>query len=175
MKRSFFAAALLMCFLASGCIDAGPVLMPQYTLAPEPTLTPEIIITPEPTPTPPPTPSPTPLIDVTGLDIEGLDHFQRYLSFRNVQVYEQCEDSFVDAVIVNEYPQTIMCAVTISFYEEEGAEPIAEGKMQTRDGEYVLLLQPGETTLYTQIDTDMRLTAMQFKLSYDAALGVLPV
>ncbi len=173
MKKYAFCAALLLsvCLLLPACINTRPVLMPAYTLPPEITPTP----IPTPTPTPVPTPSPTPLIDITGVDIEGLDHFQRYLSFRNIQVYEQCEDTFVDAVMVNTYPQTIMCAVTISFYEEEGGETIAEGQMQTRDGEYVLLLAPGETTVYAQIDTDMRLTAMPFKLSYDAALGVLPV
>ena len=175
MKKRLLCAALALCMLAAGtgCIDTRPSLRPQFTLPPEPTPTPEP--TPEPTPAPVLTPSPTPLIDVTGADISGLDHFERYLSFRNIQVYEQCDDTFVDAVIVNEYPQIIMCAVTISFYEKEGEAAIAEAKMQTRDGEFVLLLSPGETTVFAQIDTDMRLTAMPFTLSYDAALGVLPL
>lgn len=178
MKTKGLCWLLLACLLLlTGCIDTRPALVPAYTMPPEPTPapTPSPTPTPTPSPTPEPTPSPTPLIDVTGADIEDMAHFERYLSFRNIQVYEQCEDTFVDAVIVNEYPQTIMCAVTIAFYEEEGGEMVAEGRMQGMDGAYVLLLAPGSNTVYAQIDTDMRLTAMPFRLNYDASLGVLPV
>ncbi len=174
MKKLFLCIGLWLCLLLAGCIDTRPTLRPEYTVPPEPTPTIAPTPTPEITPTPIPTPSPTPLVDVTGISIEGLEHFQRYLFFKNIQVYEQCDDSFVDAVIVNAYPQTIMCAVTISFFGEDGEELIAEGKMQTRDGEFVLLLEPGENTVFARLDTDMRLTDAPFKLSYDAALGVLP-
>lgn len=81
----------------------------------------------------------------------------------------------MDAVMVNAYPAPILCAVTLSFYEEEGeGEPVAEGRLQTRDGQYVLTLAPGETTVFAQIDTDMTLTDLPFTLSYDMTLGVLP-
>lgn len=172
MKRIAVCIGIMLCMLLCGCVHDEPVLMPVYTLPIEPTPTPAPTLTP--TPTAVPTPSPTPLIDVTGVDIEGVDHFRRYLHFRNIQVYEQCEDTFVDALLVNDYPLPLMCAATVTFYEQEGGETIAEGKLQTRDGEYVLLLQPGETTVYAQIDTDMRLTDMPFALAFDASLGVLP-
>ncbi len=174
MKRIAICLALMLCMPLCGCVRDEPVLMPAYTLPsdPTPTLAPAPTIAP--TPTPAPTPSPTPLIDVTGVDIEGVDHFRRYLHFRNIQVYEQCEDTFVDALLVNDYPLPLMCAATVTFYEEAGGEGIAEGKLQTRDGEYVLLLPPGETTIFAQIDTDMRLTALPFEIAFDASLGVLP-
>lgn len=173
MKRLLLLAVLItMCAVLCSCVSTAPVLMPEYTIPPELTPTPEP--TPEPTPTPVPTPSPTPLIDVTGVAIDGLDHFQRYLDIKNIQVYEQCDDSFIDAVITNSYPKAIMCAVSVAFSDENG-EVVAQSKLQTRDGEYVLLLAPGDTTVFAQIDTDMSLTSLPFELSYDAALGVLPV
>ena len=174
MRRTAAVCLALLCALFCGCVQDEPVLMPAYTVPPEatPTPVPTIVLTPSPTVAP--TPSPTPLIDVTGADIEGVEHFKQYVRFRNIQVYEQCEDTFVDAVIVNEYPLPLMWAATISFYEEAGGEMIAEGKLQTRDGAYVLLLQPGETTVFAQIDTDMRLTASPYTLTFDASLGVLP-
>lgn len=171
MRKGFLLLFIALCLLASACVRSAPTLMPEYTIPPEVTPTPTPEVTP--TPTPEPTPSPTPLIDVTGVDIDGLEHFQRYLSFKNIQVYEQCEDTFIDAVISNSYPKVLMCAVSVSFTDENG-ELLAETKLQTRDGEYVLLLQPGETTVFAQIDTDMCLTAVPFTFNYDAALGVLP-
>ena len=172
MKKFAVCFGLLLCAQLCGCVHDEPVLMPAYTLPPA--LTPTPAPTPVPTPAPTPSPSPTPLIDVTGADIGGVEHFKQYVRFCNIQVYEQCEDTFVDAIVVNDYPLPLMCAAAVTFYESEGGEAIAEGKLQTRDGEYVLLLQPGETTVFAQIDTDMRLTDMPFELTFDASLGVLP-
>lgn len=171
MKKRFLCLSVLICMLLCGCVSTAPVLMPEYTIPPE--ITPTPVPTVAPTPSLVSTPIPTPLIDVTGIAIDGLDHFQRYLSFKNIQVYEQCEDTFIDAVITNSYEKTIMCAVSVSFNDENG-EMVAEGELQTRDGEYVLLLSPGDTTVFAQIDTDICLTALPFTFSYDATLGVLP-
>ena len=113
MRRIAACIGLALCMLLCGCVHDEPVLMPAYTLPPEPTPTPVPTLTP--TPTIAPTPSPTPLIDVTGADIEGVDHFRQYLRFCNIQVYEQCEDTFVDAVLVNAYPLPLMCAASVTF------------------------------------------------------------
>lgn len=179
MKRVLFLMlAALLCLPLCACVADTPVLMPQYTVPPAPTATP--MPTPTPAPTPTPEPTPAPLFDVTGAAVSGPEHYTRYLTFRNIQVYEQCEDTFVDAVMVNTYPSAILCAVTISFYETEEDEeeaagaPVAEGKLQTRDGQYVLSLQPGETTVFAQIDTDMTITALPFVLDYDMSLGIWP-
>lgn len=169
-------AALWMVLLLGGCIRAKPVLMPEYTPPPEAAPTPEITPTPEPTLTPQPTPEAgediDPLHDALGEWISGVDHYKQYLEFKNIQVYEQCDDTFVDAVVVNTYPQRILCAASVSFTEEE--ETVAAGKLQTRDGQYALALEPGETTVFAQIDTDMGITALDYRIEYDETLGVMP-
>ena len=111
--------------------------------------------------------------DRNGLLIVGEEHFQQYISFKNIQVYEQCGDTFMDAVAVNEYPDTLVCALNIRFFDEDGTE-IASGRVQTRDGQYVLRLENGDNTLFAQIDTDMTLTDKEFRLEYSEDLNVLP-
>ncbi|OQA73294.1 MAG: hypothetical protein BWY35_00683 [Firmicutes bacterium ADurb.Bin248] len=165
------APALLATALL-GCVEARPVVDPSVTV-PAPSTA------PTPSPSPSPTLSPTPRVtatparafDALGNFISGADHFERYLSFRNVQVYEQEEDTFVDAVAVNDYPQTIVCAAAAMFYDETG-ELVASGMLQTRDASYILILPPGETTLFAQVDTDMSLTALELNILFDEELGV---
>ena len=111
--------------------------------------------------------------DKNGLLIVGEEHFQQYIYFKNIQVYEQCGDTFMDAVAVNEYPDTLVCALNIRFFDEDGTE-IASGRVQTRDGQYVLRLEKGDNTLFAQIDTDMTLTDKEFRLEYSEDLNVLP-
>ena len=171
------ALALALC---GGCIADEPILVPAYTLPPTPSPTPDP--TPVPTESAPPAavPEATPVeasgYDMLGKRISGADHYKAYLRFENIQVYEQCEDTFLDMMLLNEYPAAILCALTVRFYEKaEGeGEPVAEGELQTRDGQYVLLLQPGENPLYAQINTDMTLTALPFTLEYSEELGVYP-
>ena len=81
--------------------------------------------------------------------------------------------TFIDAVAVNEYPDTLVCALNIRFFDEDGTE-IASGRVQTRDGQYVLRLENGDKTLFAQIDTDMTLTDKEFRLEYSEDLNVLP-
>jgi len=179
MNRLFAATLAAICLSLCGCVDTGAHIVPSVTLAPEPTPTP--VPTPEPTPTPEPSPTPA-LPEMADLDvaydalgeyITSADHYQRYITFRNIQVYEQHEDTFMDAIAVNEYPDTLVCAVEIAFFDEEG-EPIAYSRAQTRDGQYVLRLQPGDNTIFAQIDTDMRLTDKEFTLGFSPELSVLP-
>ncbi|HWQ59385.1 MAG TPA: hypothetical protein VN540_10230 [Clostridia bacterium] len=167
------ASALLAAAL-SGCVSARPALVPGETL-PAPTIAP----TPSPTPSPSPssmpaaTATPAPAFDAKGSFISGADHFKQYLSFRNVQVYEQEGDTFVDAIVVNDYPETIVCAALAAFYDKSG-ELVAEGRLQTRDASYILILPPGETALFAQIDTDMTLTDLEIRIVFDDTLGVKP-
>ena len=51
---------------------------------------------------------------------------------------------------------------------------VNRARIQTQDGQYVLRLQPGETVLYAQINTDITLTDMEFALEFNDTLGVLP-
>lgn len=167
------AASLLLC----ACVSSRPVLNPAVTLAPTPTPAPTVTPTPTPSPAPPPTLTPPPQKLVGGYDALGIlvaspEHYEQYLTFQNIQVYEQFDDTFMDALAVNSYPEPLVCAVDIVF--EEGGETVASGKLQTQDGQYVLILQPGENTVYAQINTDMTLTLMDFTLEYDEGLGVWP-
>ena len=156
-----------------GCVSTSPVLTPGRTIPPTPEPTIEIVQTPEPEPTPTLTPPPFGLYDAIGEYIGSARHYERYIEFRNIQVYDQCGDTFIDAVVINPYPQTLICAVDIFFYGEDGAI-IADGKLQTRDGQYVLRLAPGETTLFARVDTDTVLTDKEFGLYFDDALNVMP-
>ncbi len=168
-------AATLLAAALSGCVSARPAIVPGSTLPlPTPIATPAPTVSPAPSPTAAePTATVAPLFDAKGIPISGADHFKQYLSFRNVQVYEQEEDTFVDAIAVNDYPKTIVCAAGVAFYDEEGIL-VAEGRLQTRDAQYILILPPGETTLFAQIDTDMTLTDLEIKIIFDDSLGVKP-
>lgn len=171
---TLFAAVL--CSACGGQTSSAPRIVPEDTLPPlaTPTAEPTPTVTPtaEPVFTPEPTPTPS-AFDELGQYISGVDHFKRYLSFRNVQVYEQEEDTFVDVIVANQYPRALVCAAGAAFYDENG-ELVAEGRFQTRDGQYVLVLPQGETTLFAQVDTDMTLTALTLEIVFDEALGVLP-
>ena len=142
MRRRVRTAAILLaiCLLSCGCVHTGAELLPQSTLAPTPEPTPEPTIEPTPEPTTEVIASQAAEVyDAMGEYISGPDHFRRYLAFKNIQVYEQCEDTFMDAVAENSYQETIVCALSIVFYDEDG-NAIAQGRVQTRDGQYVLRL-----------------------------------
>ena len=121
MKIKALLAIILACLCIAGCVNTASVIDPSATMPPEPTAT------PEPTPTPAPTPEAAKLnmadlssaYDELGVLISTADHFEQYVTFRNIQVYEQYEDTFMDAIAVNEYPDTLVCAVDIIFYDEE--------------------------------------------------------
>lgn len=175
MKSRILMAAVLACLCLSGCVNTASIIDPSVTLPPEPTATPK------------PTPSPTPKVekvelnmadlssayDEMGVLISTADHFEQYITFRNIQVYEQKEDTFMDAIAVNEYPDTLVCAVDITFFDEDKNE-LAKSHVHTRDGQYVLRLLPGDNTVFATIDTDMTLTDKEFVLDFSDGLDVLP-
>lgn len=175
MKNSILLVLVLGCLLAGGCVDTASVIDPEVTVPPEPTAVP--------TPTLEPTPAPeqveldmadlSRVYDELGQLISTANHFEQYITFRNIQVYEQHEDTFMDAIAVNEYPDTLVCAVDITFFDEDDSQ-IAASHVHTRDGQYVLRLQPGDNTIFATIDTDISLTDKEFVLSFNEGLDVLP-
>lgn len=175
MKSKALLVCVVVCLCMAGCVNTASVIDTAATMPPEPT------VTPEPTPTPAPTLDAAELnmadlssaYDELGVLISTADHFEQYVTFRNIQVYEQYEDTFMDAIAVNEYPDTLVCAVDITFYDEE-KNPIADSHVHTRDGQYVLRLQPGDNAIYATIDTDMTLTDKEFVLDFNEGLDVLP-
>lgn len=175
MKSKALLAIIMACLCMGGCVNTASVIDPAVTIPPEPTAVPA------------PTPEPTPQSDTVELNMADLssaydemgvlistaDHFEQYVTFRNIQVYEQYEDTFMDAIAVNEYPRTLVCAVDITFFDEE-KNVIADSHVHTRDGQYVLRLQPGDNTIFATIDTDMALTDKEFTLDFSEGLDVLP-
>lgn len=167
-------ASALIALALSSCVNVRPVVVTDRTLPPA---TAAVTVPPSPEGTPyttlEQTATPAPVFDLKGNRISGAEHFKRYLSLHNVQVYEQEGDTFVDAIILNDYPQTIVCAAGVLFNDENG-ELVAEGRLQTRDAQYILILPPGETTLFAQVDTDMTLTDLALLIVFDDSLGVKP-
>ena len=171
--------ALLLGAFMCACVTFRAEVLPDKTIPPEPTptLTPEPTaeLTPEPMPEPVPTEEPV-VIDVydeLGAYITGSEHYQRYISFENIQVYEQADDTFVDMRAVNSYPKALACALNMSFVDETG-ETVAKCRFQTQDGQYMLILKPVENVLYSQVPTDMRVTGLDFTIEYDESIGVMP-
>ena len=66
------------------------------------------------------------------------------------------------------------------FYDTSGAVKYTGMQLslihifQTRDGQYVLVLAPGETTVFAQIDTDIVLTEKPLEFMFDEAFGIRP-
>lgn len=112
-------------------------------------------------------------IDALGNPIMTGDHFTRYISFSDILVYEENGETLVDCIVTNDYPQLLLCAVNIEFYNDEG-EVIASGSLQAPDGSFLLALGNGNTHLYARILTDTVLTDKVFKLIFDPQTGVVP-
>ncbi len=164
---------ILILLVFAGCAGRSPQIIfgvtppPAYTFAPE-----------EPSPAPtdePKTPAPDPQqnVDALGNHIYTADHYERYLSFRNILVFEEKGETLVDLAVVNSYPELLLCAVNITFYNDEG-EKIASSSLQMPDGSFLLALESGETPLYARVLTDIVLTDKRFELTFDPQTGVTP-
>lgn len=175
-SRLSIAAAALCALLFVGCSNISPKLDPSVTPPVFETVAP---VTDEPTPeiteepTPEVTVGPGEIADVLGNIIYGSDHFERYIRFENVSVYEENGDTFVDLTVDNSYPKLLLCAVNIVFYNDDGSI-IASGSMQMPDGSFMLALPGGKTNLYSRILTDTTLTDKPFRLIFDQQTGVKP-
>ena len=179
MKKAVaYIALALAVFSLAGCVNNGPVIIKGVT--PEPTQA-EVTFTPVPEPTeeapsetPAPTEAPEETVDELGNIISGSDHYIRYLYFKNLVLYEEDEDTYLDGTVENTYVQAITCAVDIVFRDDEGNE-IARARLQTRDGNYLLVLQPGQNTVLARILSDMSLTDLPFTLEFDKETAIRPV
>lgn len=152
------AGALLIagCLLLSGCVS----LHPELSGAP----------TPAPTPTPTPAPLlqelalPTPAVDAVGQRIvDAAAHYERYVSYRQMRVYEYELGTLLDGICINAYPEPLVGAVEIGFRDAEGTL-LASAMLHTAE-EANLLLRPGENRIYAEIDTDMDIQGIDFTLS----------
>ena len=144
----------LMSLLLPGCVRQKPVLVGA------------------PTPAPTPTPAPSPAMqsitnepwakDATGaLIYDEENHFERYLSFSNIRIFEYEGGTLMDGVCENAYPKTLTGSYQIVFTDKDGTE-IARADVLTRDEADTF--QPGKTVIYASIDTDMDILMMPFAL-----------
>lgn len=189
-RLALIAAAVLAALIFTGCVNKAPVIhsetgpsrtpTPAATEEAERTAPPETDITPEPaevTPQPAdynPNRTRMDVKDALGRIISGPEHYTRYLTFRTMLVYEEDQDTFLDGTIRNDYSRPITCAVDVVYYDDEGAE-LARARLQTRDGQYLLVLEPGNTVVYAHILTDITLTEREYELEYDMDVGVRPL
>ena len=184
------AAALLvlstlLCML-TGCISISPKPVPGVTAppisTPAPVETPVVTNTPDPTQRGDTTRAPVVSnTDALGNVIYTSDHFERYVTFTDITVYEEpifsddgnTEETLIDCKAVNAYPELLLCAVNVTFLDENGFT-IATGSLQMPDGSFLIALESGETPLYARILTDTVLTDKRFTLSFDPVTGVHP-
>ncbi len=179
MKRLFAAGILILLVinaaLLSACIDTAPRTV---NVTPGPTAEPLVQETPVPTEaaeeyTPAPTEEFGVVKDALGNVINGAEHYIRYITFTDLVVYEEDGDTFLDGIINNNYPLPIVCAVDIVYCDEQEVE-LARAQLQTRDGNYLLVLAPGENVVFAHILTDMTLMDKEFTLEFDTSVGVHP-
>lgn len=180
-KRTLLLTLILLLIgFNFGCVDVSPKTVDSITPPPPPSTegpvasavpskTPEIT----PQPTEPSGPDATETRDACGNIIYGSDHYERYITFKDILVYEEDGGTFVDLKAENAYPELLLCAVNITFYSADGGI-IASGSLQMPDGSFLLALDNGTTSLYARVLTDTLLTDKNFELTFDASTGVKP-
>jgi hypothetical protein len=166
MKRLPVIFCFILPALLSGCVVQRPVLVPDRTISPLPAATP-VMREEEPLPSPEASELPEPSdpedarFDKMGVEIKDKGHFDRYISYRELYVYEQDGYTYLDGIIKNEYPDTLVCVLDVCFFE--GKEEIARSRVFMGDGSSLLNLSPGETRIYADIKTDMPVTMADLK------------
>lgn len=156
-KNALFPALILILMAALFCCGCA---RQQATLDPNVTLPPAATPTPKPTPAPTPELTPTPesaLPTPTPVQV----NYWEYLSFQNIYVYEESEDTFFEGVVESEYPGSLIAVLDVFFYDDEEKE-IARGRLLNGEGEDVLIFTPGENRIYARVDTDMSITMLDF-------------
>lgn len=181
LKKAISAvlAAALCSVVLAGCVNVRPEY--EAGVTPGPTAEPAAVVTLPPEATPEPTAAPTEdetvipgeTVDAMGSVITGAEHFYRYIRFTDLIVYEEDGDTFLDGMVENSYAEPLVCAVDI-VYRDEGGGEIARAQLQTRDGNYMLILAPGENVVFAHILTDMSLVSMEYTLEFDTTAGVHP-
>ena len=147
---------VLLACAASACVsDARPELSTVLTPSPSPSPLPdafraEITAVPQPT-------------DDLGRPVVTDSHYQRYLSFGDLRVFEYGEDTFLDGVCWNTYSLPIEAEIRITYYDDDD-RVIGEGTLHTADGGHVF--PSGSSRIYAEIRTDTDLKMEDFVLEY---------
>ena len=161
MKRLL---AILCALLLCGCAAQKAYLidLPEQTAAPT--------VPVSPTPSPEPEPLEIAPIEDEGLttDSNGLPileeqthYFDYYLAIANLRLYEQNEETLIDATISNSFPKALTGALRIVFTGEDGI-PYGFGDFYTANG--TLKLMPGENRVYCDVRTEVDVKDMAWEL-----------
>ena len=162
MKRLF--ACVCACLLLCACAAQKAYLidLPEQTPAP--------IVEASPSPTPDPEPleiAPIEdegfLTDSNGLPIlnEQTHYYDYYLTIANFRLYEQNEETLIDATILNGYPKTLTGNLRIVFTGDDGIQ-YGFGDFYTAGG--ALKLLPGENRVYCDVRTEVDVKDMPYEL-----------
>ncbi len=170
IKRGAILLLPILSLLLCSCVGSRSKLVPSSTLAP--TVIPTLEATAEPTivPTAPVIDRST---DLFGKSVQGANHFEQYIKYFNIQVYEQCDDTFVDMKIENSYLAPLKLGLKITFFDKTGLE-VASAMFQSQNGQYAMVLPQGESTVYAQVNTDTTITDFDFRIDFDTAFAVMP-
>ncbi len=149
---------LALCFgvaMLAGCISQRPVVLPYKT--------PTIPQVSEPVPSQPVQSwhEQEPEKDALGAVIHSPEHYMRYLTFSNIRIFEYAGGTFLDGVCENTYPLALNAEFEIVFFDEEETETASAELYLQNKGAY---FEPGKTVVYADIDTDIDIQLMQFKL-----------
>lgn len=148
-----FIAAVLC---TSGCISQAPVIAgtPTPTCSPTPLaeiFAPVIVTTPEP-------------MDALGNRLDNEGHYDRYIALSNILIYEYDMGTFLDGQCVNSYPYPLEGTVSI-VYRSEDNRICGIGTLHAADGTTVF--QPGTTSVYAEIMTDINVTEMNYSIEIE--------
>ena len=171
-RRIALLGIIVSVLLLSACVDARPYLVPGQEMEESEDNTPEPEVSATPSVTEDEDTDAFSGVDALGNAISGPEHYRQYLQLKNIQVYEECDDTFIDADLVSTYPKPLICAIEIVFYRD-GIQ-IASSNLQTRDGKYVLSVAEGSTAVYGQVDTDISVTNLYFKIIFNEDVDVAP-
>lgn len=173
LKRGSILLLTVLSLMLCSCVGSRSKLIPASTLAPTSMPTAEAVL-----PTSMPTLMPTmPIIDRTvdllGNAVTSANHFEQYIRYFDVQVYEQCSDTFVDMKIENSYLAPLKLGLKITFFDGSGAE-VASAMFQSQNGQYAMILDQGTCPVYAQVNTDTAITELDFKIDFDTSFAVMP-
>lgn len=162
MKRLLLIGLALVLVCACAAQKAYLIDLPEQTAAPTVPVSPT------------PTPDPEPLViapiedagfltDSNGLPIldEQTHYFEYYLTLANFRLYEQNEETLIDATIQNSFQKTLTGSLRIIFTGEDGIQ-YGFGDFYTASG--TLKLLPGETRVYCDVRTEVDVKDMNWEL-----------
>ena len=169
MKRLIVLFLVLCTVCACASQEAHLIYLPEQTPTPAA----------QETPTPSPEPEPLELAPIEGegftMDENGLPilnaqthYFDYYLSVSNLRVYEQNDETLLDATITNSFTDVLTGGLRISFYDESGML-YGYGDLQTAAGP--LKLFPGENRVYADVLTEVDVQQMDFVFTVTEPFG----